>query len=207
MIEIIFKGGPTMIPLIVCSIVVLAIALERYIYLKKCRNGQIYKTFKKAKIWIEEEEISKALKEVKQERGPVATLMATALVNFNKEKDEFQKHLQIVGENEVHKMERHLKVIDLIAMISPLLGLLGTVIGIIQSFNILAGAPAVTAPAAISRGIAQALISTATGLIVAIPAMIIYSYLVSLLEKRTNEMNQWSVEVMELYNRRDGRGV
>lgn len=207
MIDIILRGGPTMIPLLICSIVALAIGLERFIYLKQCHNKNIYRVFKKAKVHVEEDEISKALKEVKGERGPAATLLATALVNFDKDKEEFQKYLQIVGENEIHKMERYLSVIDLVAMIAPLLGLLGTVIGIIQSFNILAGAPTMTAPTAISRGIAQALISTASGLIIAIPSLIIYSYLVSILERRTNEMSQWSVEVMELFNRRDKGSV
>ena len=104
-------------------------------------------------------------------------------------------------------MEKHLPVLDVVAMISPLLGLLGTVLGIISSFNILGTAAGAANPAQISSGIAAALISTAMGLVIAIPTAIFYSYYVNKVEERSHEMNLSMIDIMDVITDRSERDV
>ncbi|GAB6100767.1 MotA/TolQ/ExbB proton channel family protein [Halanaerocella petrolearia] len=205
MLQLIKQGGLTISPLILCSIISLAVSLERLIYLKRAKANN-YNLIKQVKLKLKNSKISKAKEIIKEERGPIAGMLLEGLKYQGRGKYEIRDNLELAGQNEVKKLEKRLKVLEFIAAVSPLLGLLGTVIGIINSFNILQAAQGLASPQALSSGIAEALISTATGLIVAIPTMLMYSYLTSLVERRTMEMNRWFMDVVDLLSR-DGNNV
>lgn len=190
-------GGPTSIPLLIASIFSLAVIIEKSIFFWRYRDSS-FRLIKKIELLVEQNDILTALNELKGERGPNAKLLATAISHHNEDPARIREVLHAVGEDEIKKMEKHLPILDLVSMISPLLGLLGTVLGIISSFNILGTTIGTTAPTQISGGIAAALISTAFGLIIAIPSAIFYSYFTNIISSKAHEMNLSMVDIMDV---------
>lgn len=195
--DVIVKGGPIMVPLILCSIVSIAIIIERYIFFKKTNNNNL-RLFKKYSRYIMMNDWTRAIRELKDERGPIARMFASALTYKNSSKNNLKEHLQTIGEQEIEKMEKNLVTLDVIAIISPLLGLLGTVLGIIDSFDILAVTAGAASPVQLSAGIARALLTTAAGLFIAIPALVFYTHFMKIINNRINEISRWSRELYAL---------
>ncbi|MFW5998575.1 MAG: MotA/TolQ/ExbB proton channel family protein [Bacillota bacterium] len=190
-------AGPMAIPLLISSICSLAVIIEKLIFFTKHKDNN-FRLIKKIEMLVEDGDILGALNELKGKKGPNAKLLSTALSHHSEDPDRIREVLQAVGEDEIKKMEKHLQVLDVIAMISPLLGLLGTVLGIISSFNILGAAMGTANPAQISSGIAAALISTAVGLVIAIPSAIFYSYFTNIVERKAHEMNLSMVDIIDV---------
>lgn len=201
MLEFIKQGGPTMYPLLACSVIGVAVFLERVFFYARLKNNN-FKMFKKIELLVSDGELNRAAHELKGERGPVAKIIAAGLSRYGNESKMIEDYIRVAGEHEIQKLEKNLAILEIIATVAPLLGLLGTVLGIIDSFNIMSAAAGLAAPAQLSTGIAAALISTAVGLIVAIPALLTYSYFVSIVEQQTREMNKWTVELLDLLNHR-----
>ncbi|HHU92417.1 MAG TPA: MotA/TolQ/ExbB proton channel family protein [Halanaerobiaceae bacterium] len=189
--------GPTAIPLSIISIISLAVIIERAIFFLRYRDHS-FRLIKKIELLVAQNDILGALNELKGERGPNAKLLAAALSHHKEDPVRIREVLQAVGEDEIRKMEKNLAILDVAAMIAPLLGLLGTVLGIISSFNIITGTLGMTAPDQISGGIAAALISTAFGLIIAIPSAIFYSYFTNLVSAKAHEMNLSVIDIMDI---------
>ncbi len=194
-------GGPMSIPLLIASIFSLAVILEKIIFFASHRDNS-FRLIKRIEILVDEGDILSALNELKGKKGPNAKLLSTALTHHSEDPNRIREVLQAVGENEIKKMEKHIQILDVIAMISPLLGLLGTVLGIISSFNILGTAAGMAEPAQVSAGIAAALISTAIGLIIAIPTAIFYSYFANKVEKKAHELNLSMVDIIDVVTNR-----
>ncbi len=199
-------GGPMTLPLILASVMSLAVIIEKAIFFAR-HNDNNFRLIKRIELLVEEGDILSALNELKGKKGPNAKLLSTALAHHSEDMGRLREVLQAVGEDEIKKMEKHIQILDVIAMISPLLGLLGTVIGIISSFNILGTAAGAANPAQISSGIAAALISTAMGLIIAIPTAIFYSYFTNKVEKKAHEMNLSMVDIMDVVANRGDNNV
>lgn len=199
-------GGPMAIPLIISSIFSLAVIIEKAVYFIRRKDNSL-RLLKRIELKVENDDIIGALNELKGEKGPNAKLLSTALSHYQEDPDRIREVLQAVGEDEIKKMEKHLPVLDVVAMISPLLGLLGTVLGIISSFNILGTAAGAANPAQISSGIAAALISTAMGLVIAIPTAIFYSYYINKVEEKSHEMNLSMIDIMDVITDRSERDV
>ncbi len=189
--------GPTAIPLTIVSIISLAVIIERAIFFLRYRDNS-FRLIKKIELLVAQNDILAALNELKGERGPNAKLLAAALSHYKQDPERIREVLQAVGEDEIRKMEKNLPILDLAAMIAPLLGLLGTVLGIITSFNIMTGTLGMAATDQISGGIAAALISTAFGLIIAIPSAIFYSYFTNLVSAKAHEMNLSVIDIMDI---------
>ena len=194
-------GGPMSIPLLIASVFSVAVILEKAIFFLRYRDSS-FRLIKKIELLVEQNDILTALNELKGEKGPNAKLLATALSHHSEDPARIREVLQAVGEDEIKKMEKHLPILDVIAMISPLLGLLGTVLGIITSFNILGAAAGIAGANQVSSGIAAALISTALGLIIAIPSAIFYSYFTNIVESKAHEMNLSMVDIMDVVGSR-----
>jgi len=199
-------GGPMAIPLIISSIFSLAVIIEKAVFFIRRKDNSL-RLLKRIELKVENDDIIGALNELKGEKGPNAKLLSTALSHYQEDPDRIREVLQAVGEDEIKKMEKHLPVLDVVAMISPLLGLLGTVLGIISSFNILGTAAGAANPAQISSGIAAALISTAMGLVIAIPTAIFYSYYINKVEEKSHEMNLSMIDIMDVITDRSERDV
>jgi len=133
---------------------------------------------------------------------PVARMYQAALLHYGKTRLEVEVSLREAGEVEIRKMERGLGLLNVIITASPLLGLLGTVTGIISSLNVLEALQGVASPAQLSGGIAEALLTTAFGLIIAIPALFIVHWFNAIIEKRIQMMNQMGKEFLDNYGNR-----
>ena len=200
--NILSLGGPTALPLLIASIFSLAVIIEKTLFFARYK-GSNTRLIKKVEMLLEEGDTMAALNQLKGKRGPAVKMLSTAVKHYSEDPERIRELLQIVGENEIKKMERHLPILDVVAMVSPLLGLLGTVLGIISSFNILGATAGVGNPAQVSGGIAAALISTAIGLIIAIPTAIFYSYFYNIVERKAHRLNQSMVEIMDIINNND----
>ncbi len=204
MLDVLIKGGPLMIPLLVLSIVALAVTLERLWYLFRTRIDT-EDLMDDVKLSLEDGKVLEAMQMVRKAKGPVAAILAAAIAYSDRDKEVVRERLEEVGEDEVFKMRRGLGMLGTIVSISPLIGLLGTVTGIIRSFQVLGAFQGVASnPAALSVGIAEALITTAAGLMIAIPAMAVHHWLTSMVETRVREMSRRALEITDLIANRGG---
>jgi biopolymer transport protein ExbB len=158
-----------------CSIAAAAIILER---LWTLQDKRVLPRELTQKVWqlIESNQVNDKVIAALEQNSPLGRVLATGLANRHRSREAMMERLEDTGRHVIHELERFLNTLGTIAGISPLLGLLGTVTGIIKSFNAIQ-AGGMGDPRALSGGIAEALICTAAGLIVAIPALFAYRYL------------------------------
>ncbi|MEC9488265.1 MAG: MotA/TolQ/ExbB proton channel family protein [Halanaerobium sp.] len=204
--EILLQGGPMMIPLIICSVIAVGTILERFFYLRRV-NQIDQKILDQVEMSLLRGETTNAVRLLKGRKDPVARIFSAGLASASKNLQEIENKIRVAGEEEIKNMEKNLSILDVIATVAPLIGLLGTVLGIIDSFNILAAMRGMAAPQQLSSGIAEALITTATGLVIAIPCMLIYSYFTSRVDKAAHEMNKWTVHLISILKERGGENV
>ena len=193
--EIVRAGGPLMWPIILCSIGAAAISLERLWTLQDKRVVPRDLT-QKVRQLIEANQINDKVIAALQQNSALGQLLATALANRHRSREVIMERLEDSGRHIVHELERFLSTLGTIAGVSPLLGLLGTVTGIIKSFNAIQ-AGGMGDPRALSGGIAEALIATAAGLCVAIPALISYRFLRGRVERIVVEMEKDAVRIAD----------
>ncbi len=146
--------------------------------------------------------VLEAMQIAKKTKGPVATVLAAGIAHYDQDRENIQNHMQTVGDEEIFKMERRISALEVIAMISPLLGILGTVTGIIKSFNVMAALEGVAQAAVLSAGIAEALITTAAGLIIAIPTVALTAYLNGIINSQVADLNKRSTEILNILTSR-----
>lgn len=197
MIDAIVKGGPVMIPLLFASVLALAVALERLWYLYSTRVDS-EDLMDEVRLNLNQGKLMQAVQVAKRSKSQVAALVATAVAYSDLPMDQLKEKMEDVSRAELYKMERRLVMLDAIVTIAPLLGLLGTVTGIIRSFNILGNLEGLASPQALSGGIAEALITTAAGLIIAIPTMAVYHWIQSIIDRRVADMNRRSSEILDI---------
>ena len=173
--EIVRAGGPMMWPIILCSIIAAAIVLER---LWTLQDKRVLPRELTQKVWqlIESNQVNDKVIAALEQNSPLGRVLAAGLANRNRPREVLMQRLEDTGRHVIHELERFLNTLGTIAGVSPLLGLLGTVTGIIKSFNAIQ-AGGMGDPRALSGGIAEALICTAAGLMVAIPSLVAYRLL------------------------------
>jgi biopolymer transport protein ExbB len=175
MLEIVQAGGWLMWPIIGCSVVAVAIILERLWTLQEKR---VLPASVANHVWelLQQDQLDvKQIQEVHQS-SPIGQVLAAGLAYRHASRDVLKEVVEDTGRHVVHDLERYLSPLGTIAAISPLLGLLGTVSGMIRSFTAIT-ANGVPNPGVLAGGISEALVATAAGLTVAIPALIAYRYL------------------------------
>jgi biopolymer transport protein ExbB len=170
--EIVRAGGPLMWPIILCSIAAAAIVLER---LWTLQDRRVLPRELTQKVWqlIESNQVNDKVIQALEQNSPLGRVLAAGLANRHRPREVIMERLEDTGRHVIHELERFLNTLGTIAAITPLLGLLGTVTGIIKAFNAIQ-AGGMGDPRALSGGIAEALITTAAGLLVAIPALFAY---------------------------------
>jgi biopolymer transport protein ExbB len=189
--ELVRAGGPFMWPIIVCSIAAVGILLERLWTLQRKRVLP-QELIKKISQLAEAGQVNPKVIEALEKNSPLGRVLAAALANRDRGRDIMMERVEDTGRHVVHELERFLNSLGTIASISPLLGLLGTVTGIIRAFNaVMLGG--MGDPRMLAGGISEALITTAGGLAVAIPAFIAYRYLRGKVERIVVEMEKIAV--------------
>ncbi|HEY8510258.1 MAG TPA: MotA/TolQ/ExbB proton channel family protein [Steroidobacteraceae bacterium] len=193
--EIVRAGGPLMWPIILCSIGAAAIILER---LWTLQDKRVLPPELTKKVWqlVETNQINDKVIAALEQNSPLGRVLAAGLANRHRPREILMERLQDTGRHVIHELERFLNTLGTIAGVSPLLGLLGTVTGIIKAFNAIQ-AGGVGDPRALSGGIAEALITTAAGLIVAIPALIGYRYLRGRVDRVVVEMEKDAIQLAD----------
>jgi biopolymer transport protein ExbB len=175
MLAIIESGGWIMLPLLFCSILAAAITLERLWSLKRSRILPDH-LLAKVWVWIRDRELTEERLEGLREGSPLGRILAAALAHWDDDLSEIKERMEDTGREVTHELYRYLNTLGTIAGISPLLGLLGTVIGIMRAFASIE-AHGAGDPRLLAGGVAQALITTAAGLTVAIPSLVAYRLL------------------------------
>jgi len=206
--EIIKAGGWVMWPILVCSVVAMAITIERLWTLQRRRvapSGLVLQVWQ----WTREGKLDAKRIQALREGSPLGRLLATGILNRHHDRSIMQESIEDVGRLVAHQLERYLNTLGTVASISPLLGLLGTVFGIIRAFAAMTS-KGIGDPAMMAGGISEALVTTAAGLIVAIPAMVFYRYLRGRVDEPVLIMEHEAmklVEVMQGARERDGEGL
>jgi biopolymer transport protein ExbB len=199
MFEIVKAGGIVMVPLILCSILAAAITLERLWTLRGRRVVPDELTDKVWR-WVENRTLSDKQIMALQQHSPLGRVLAAGLANRHRDRSLMIEGIEDAGRHVAHELERYLGALSTIAAISPLLGLLGTVTGMIRTFKAITVA-GVGNPAAMASGIAEALITTAAGLIIAIPALVAYRYLRSRVDTHVIEMEKEALKLVAAIDR------
>jgi len=195
--EIIQDGGPLMIPIAVCSLLLLAFVFERMVSLRRGRviPGPFVKRFLQ-QLRQRDLDRDKALLLCEENGSPVAQVFAGAVRKWGRPAVEVEQGIIDTGERITNGLRRYLRVINGIATVTPLLGLLGTVVGMIRAFNSIATADALGRPELLAKGISEALLTTAAGLSVAIPALICYLWFVSRVDRLIIDIDALGQEVV-----------
>ena len=184
LLQVLRDGGPLMIPIGICSVILLVFVFERAISLR--RGRVVPRPFVKRFLQqLRDGQLSpeSALELCDQNRSPVADVFAAAIRKWGRPAVEVEQAIIDAGERVTNELRKYLRVINGVSTISPLLGLLGTVFGMIQTFNTIAVGDAMGRPEMLAGGIGQALLTTAGGLCVAIPALIAYLYFVGRVDR------------------------
>ena len=173
--SLITKGGFIMFPILICSIIALTIIFERLHYFKKCQEDPD-KVFGALKELLEDKQSKNAMEFCKNSPGPVGRLMEAGVHHKNTPTWKLTEKLSVTAQEEVNKLGKNVRTLEVIATISPLMGLLGTVVGMVQAFNKVAEYKGQVDPSILAGGIWEALLTTAAGLAVAIPVTVMLHY-------------------------------
>ncbi len=184
--DLFVRGGPLMWPLLLCSLISLTVTIERCIFLWKGRKQKDGKLVSDLFHLTEEGRFDEALSNGSETRDPDAVVLMSGLAqrDFG-----FRESMEAEAEEQIERMKRGLNILDTIITMAPLLGILGTVLGIIQSFDFLS-VSGVQDPKAVVGGIAQALITTAAGLTVALLTLIPFNYFTARVEKTARDFEK-----------------
>ena len=196
MYDILSKGGGLVYPILFCSVLALAIFLQRYYTFFRFQSGNRELNDKLHPL-IQDGLYKEALDYCLLTNSAMSRVYATAFRQVGKPRAQIKAVVEEVGMREVAPLERYLGLLGTIATISPLLGLLGTVIGMIKAFNVLA-IEGVGTPASLGGGISEALITTAAGLAVAIPTLLMHKYLTGRVDRMTLDMEDKALRVVDL---------
>ena len=196
MLELVKSGGVLIWPLLLCSIISLAIIAERFWSLQKKRiiPENLVKTVWE---WNSTGRLDAQNIENLRRGSPLGRVLAAGLVNREHAREVMKESIEEVGRHVAHDLERFLNTLGTIASISPLLGLLGTVIGMIKVFAVIT-AQGVGDPSVLAEGISEALITTAVGLTVAIPSLMFYRYFRGRVDELVVTMEQEALKMVEV---------
>jgi biopolymer transport protein ExbB len=195
MLEIVQAGGWVMLPIIICSIVAVAIIVERLWTLQEKR---VLPANLSKEIWalVKDDSLSRSQIEALHDSSPLGQILAAGLNNRHRNREVMKESIEDTGRHVVHELNRFLNTLGTIAAITPLLGLLGTVIGMVNVFAAIT-THGVGDPSVLAGGISEALITTAAGLCVAIPSLIGYRYLRGRIEALVVQMEREALTLVE----------
>lgn len=193
------RGGIVMVPLLLISVLALAVVIERALFLRKKRilKPHVIKLISRIE---QPREAEMALNQLRDEDGPFLNIMRAGLERRGQSKEEMKEAILDQGRQETHTLERGLVILETIAGIAPLLGLLGTVLGMIKVFQVISD-QGLGQTQLLSGGISEALITTVVGLSIAIPTLVAYNYFTHKVERLVLEIEKHSSNLMNRLDR------
>ncbi len=201
MLEFVKAGGWLMFPIIACSIIALGIVAERFWSL---RRSKIIPQHLVATVWhwIKEGKLDQSKVQAISAESALGKILATGIMNSQSDRARMKESIEEVGRQVVHGMDRFLNTLGTIAAISPLLGLLGTVVGMIKVFAAIT-IVGVGNPGELAGGISQALTTTAAGLTVAIIAFMFHRYFRGRVDELVIEMEQQAIKLVDVMHNKN----
>jgi biopolymer transport protein ExbB len=196
-IDLIFQGGVLMFPIMLVSVIALAITFERFVTLRRAAVD-VREFMDTMRTVLRQGRIQEALDACEENRGPVARILKAGLLKHDRPKEDIRQAIEDAGHLEVPRLERYMSGLATCASVAPLLGLLGTVQGMIKAFAKIQDLQGQVNPSDLAEGIGNALITTAAGLAIAIPALVVYNYFVSRVDNLVLEMEVSSSELVDL---------
>lgn len=195
MIDLFAKGGFAMYPLLILSVVALAISIERMVYLRNARidTGKFMETING---FLSKNALEEAYRYCDTTSGPISRIIKAGLKNQKRGREDVIRAIEDAGAIEVAQLERGILVIQAISKLAPLIGLFGTVTGMIRSFQAIGGAGGEN-PRLVAAGIGEALVATAAGLVVAIPAYFLAFYFMNRVSKFILDMQKSSIQFLD----------
>jgi biopolymer transport protein ExbB len=196
MLEIIKAGGWMIWPIILCSIIAMAIIGERFWSLQKkyvVPKGLVTQVWR----WVKEGKLDKKRLNALRNNSPLGKILAAGLMNRYHDRDMMKASIEEASSQVIYSLERYLNTLGTIAEIAPLLGLLGTVTGMIRMFAAI-GEVGLGNPTVLSSGLSEALMTTAAGLFVAIPAFVFYRYFRGVVDELTLSMEQEALKMIDV---------
>ena len=199
-ISLIIKGGPIMIPIIALSVIALAIILERFWTLWKIRiNFQQFS--QEIFLYLERGLFQKASERCEKVKHPIADVFKLGILNRAQKREELEAMMEREGEEQIQYLERYLGALLIIIGVEPMLGFLGTIVGLIRAFMAWEQLGPNITVSALAAGIYQAMVTTAAGLSVAIPAYILYHLIVGKIKSHAQEMSYYGNELIDILAR------
>ena len=195
LVELFLKGGGFMYPLLIASIIGVAVIIERAVTLSRARTD-VRKLMKRVLDALHSKGVDAAAAECERTKGPIAAILHAGLKRAERGTDAVERAIETAGTIETSFLERGLIWLATLATIAPLLGFLGTVSGMIRAFNAIAEAEQVNAKL-VASGISEALITTATGLLVAIPMQAFHNFFVAQIDRFIIEMEETTADLVD----------
>ena len=196
------SGGWLMIPIYGCSLISVAFILERFFSLRRARTYS-KDLMDNVREIVRHNRIREAISLCDETGGPLAFILKAGLMKHGRPRGEIREAIEDAGYLVIPSLERYLSALGTIANVAPLLGLLGTVVGITQAFIVIMKHGGAVSPGDLAHGIGTALLTTVWGLIVAIPTVTAYNYFVSLVERMVWEMEILSSELLDLLTEKE----
>ncbi|ULQ60555.1 MotA/TolQ/ExbB proton channel family protein [Brucepastera parasyntrophica] len=187
MLSILISGGPVMIPIILCAVIATVIIIERLLFFHSVKKGQ-RDLMPRLRSAIDKGHFEEAAAICDTVDSPLSRLMKTGISYREYSESSIKEAVMNQANREIPRFEKFLSTLGTIANIATLLGLLGTVTGNIQAFGVLGDMGTMGNPAVLAGAIAEALVTTAAGLVVSIPAIIFYNYFISEMNRMITEM-------------------
>jgi biopolymer transport protein ExbB len=198
LVKFFMDGGPMMWPLLFAAVIGLTFILERLWVLQrsKIRTDEFLTKVRAA--LLKKRSVKQAITICEEYRGPISAIMKAGLLKYGASDEEIEKNIEIAATHELARLERGLAVLASVANVAPLIGFLGTVSGMIGAFGKLAETTQVD-PRVVAGGISEALITTASGLTVAVPTLIFYNWFSSIISKFVLDMETASNLLLETF--------
>jgi len=197
-LELIQAGGWVMLAIILCSIVAMGIIIERFWALRQSRVAPRH-LLAQVWNWVKNNQLNRTNLKSLKESSPLGEILAMGLINHHYGRETMKESIEETGRKVVIEMEKFLNTLGTVAHIAPLLGLLGTVLGMIKVFTVIT-MEGVGNAGALAEGISEALLTTAAGLSVAIPALIFHRYFERRIEEFVIGMEQEALKMVEVFH-------
>lgn len=198
--DLFLKGGPLMYPIVLCSVIALAVFIERLWYIRRAEinTGEFMEEIAET---LRRNKIMEAIDKCNAMPGPIARILKAGILKHDRPRSDIKEAIEDAALHEVPQLEKNLGVLATIAHIAPLLGLLGTVTGMLKAFQVIeqkATALVPVNPADLAGGIWEALIATVAGLALAIPAYVAYNFLVTRVDGFVLEMEKSATDLVNI---------